>query len=85
MPYKEGAQTKDGKAQGEANSNPLVLADPVLDMPGAHEFCTRVPCMAGEEVYESLKRTQICLLELKRSLIGLTRLIFHIQEVQDVV
>jgi hypothetical protein len=36
--------------------NPLVFENPILDMPGAEEFCTRVPRMAGEEVFGSSKR-----------------------------
>ena len=36
--------------------SPLVLEDPMMNMPGAEEFCTHVPCMAGEEVFGSTKR-----------------------------
>jgi hypothetical protein len=36
--------------------NPLVLEDPMLDMFGVEDFCTRVPCMAGEMVFGSTKR-----------------------------
>ena len=28
----------------------------MMDMPGVEEFCTRVPCMAGEKVFGSMKR-----------------------------
>jgi hypothetical protein len=37
-------------------SNHLVFEDPMLDMPGAEDFCTRVPHMAREEVFGSTKR-----------------------------
>jgi hypothetical protein len=42
--------------RAKQTGTPLVLEDPMLDMPGADEFCTRVPCMAGEEVFGSSKR-----------------------------
>ena len=42
--------------RAKQTGNPLVLEDPMLEMPGADEFCTRVPRMAGEEVFGSMKR-----------------------------
>jgi hypothetical protein len=44
------------KRRAKQTGNPLVLEDPMLDMPEAEEFCTRVSCMAGEEVFGSTKR-----------------------------
>jgi len=42
--------------RAKQTGNPLVLEDPMLDMPRAKEFCTRVPRMVGEEVFRSTKR-----------------------------
>jgi hypothetical protein len=42
--------------RAKQTDNPLMLEDPMLDMPGAEEFCTRVLGMAGEEVFGSSKR-----------------------------
>ena len=44
------------KCRAKQTGNFLVLEDPMLDMPGADEFCTRKPCMVGEEVFGSTKR-----------------------------
>jgi hypothetical protein len=42
--------------RAKQTGNPLVFEDPMLDMPGAEEFYTREPRMAGEEVFGSSKR-----------------------------
>ena len=42
--------------RAQKTGDPKVLLDPMLDMPGADEFCTRDPHMAGEEVFGSMKR-----------------------------
>jgi hypothetical protein len=55
-PTKKELKLRMAKRKAKQTCNPLVLQDPILDMPGADEFCTRVPRMAGEEVFGSLKR-----------------------------
>jgi hypothetical protein len=56
MPYKEELKLRMAKRRVKQTGNPSVLEDPMLDMPGAEEFCTRVPHMSGEEVFGSTKR-----------------------------
>jgi hypothetical protein len=55
-PSKKELKLRMAERRAKQTGNPLVLQDPMLDMPGADEFCTRVPCMAGEEVFGSSKR-----------------------------
>ena len=52
MPYKKELKLRMAKQI----CNILVLEDPMMDMHEAKEFCTRVPCMAGKEVFRSTKR-----------------------------
>jgi hypothetical protein len=56
MPYKEELKLRMAKRRVKQTGNPSVLEDPMLDMPGAEEFCTRVPHMSGKEVFGSTKR-----------------------------
>ena len=42
--------------RAQKTKDPKVLQDPMLDKPGADEFCTRDPHMAGEEVFGSMKQ-----------------------------
>jgi hypothetical protein len=55
-PTKKELKLRLAERRAKQTGNPLVLEDPMMDMPGAEEFCTRVPCMAGEEVFGSTKR-----------------------------
>ena len=63
-PTKKQLKLRMVERRAKQTCNLLVLEDPMLDMPGAREFCTRVPCMAGEEVFGSTKRKS----DLHRSL-----------------
>jgi hypothetical protein len=84
-PTKKELKLRMAERRAKQTSNPLVLEDPMLDMPRAEVFCT-VFLTRLEKRYSGPRcGRQICLLELKRSLIGLTRLTSHIQEVQDVM
>jgi hypothetical protein len=47
-PTKKELKLRMAERRAKQTSNPLVLEDPMLDMPGAEVFCTRVPRMAGE-------------------------------------
>ncbi len=56
-PSKQELKLRMAERRAQKTGDPKVLKDPMLDMPGADEFCTRDPHMAGEEVFGSLKRT----------------------------
>jgi hypothetical protein len=55
-PTKKELKLRMAERRAKQTCNPLVLEDPMLDMPGADEFCTREPRMAREEVFGSSKR-----------------------------
>jgi hypothetical protein len=55
-PTKKELKLRLAERRAKQTGNPLVLEDPMMDMPGAEGFCTRVPCMAEEEVFRSTKR-----------------------------
>jgi hypothetical protein len=55
-PTKKELKLRMAERRAKQTGNPLVLEDPMLDMPGAEEFCTLVPRMVGEEVFGSTKR-----------------------------
>jgi hypothetical protein len=55
-PTKKELKLRMAERRVKQTGNPLVLEDPMLDMPGAEDFYTRVPRMAGEEVFGSSKR-----------------------------
>ena len=55
-PSKKELKLQMAERRAKITGNPMVLEDPMLEMPGADEFCTRQPRMAGEEVFGSIKR-----------------------------
>ena len=55
-PSKQELKLRMAERRAQKTGDPKVLKDPMLDMPGADEFCTRDPHMAGEEVFGSMKR-----------------------------
>jgi hypothetical protein len=55
---KKKLKLRMAERRAKQTGNPLVLEDPMLDMLGAEEFGTRVPRMAGEEVFGSTKRKE---------------------------
>jgi hypothetical protein len=55
-PTKKELKLRMAERRAKQTCNPLELEDPMLDMPGVDEFCTREPRMAGEEVFGSSKR-----------------------------
>ena len=55
-PTKKELKLRLAKRRAKQTGNHLVLEDPMMDMPGAEEFCTRVPRMVGEKVFGSMKR-----------------------------
>ena len=72
-PTKKELKLRLAERRAKQTGNPLVLEDPMMDMPGAEEFCTRVPCMAGERCSGPRSGNQIYLLEQKRSRTDLIR------------
>ena len=55
-PSKKELKLRMAERLAKKTGNPKVLKDPMLDMPGADEFCTREPVLAGAEVFGSQKR-----------------------------
>lgn len=55
-PSKKELRLRSAERRAKKTGDPKVLEDPMLDMPGADEFCTRVPHLPGEEVFGSRKR-----------------------------
>ena len=55
-PTKKEFKLRMTERRAKQTDNLLVLEDPMMYMPGAEEFCTRVPRMTGEEVFGSMKR-----------------------------
>jgi hypothetical protein len=55
-PTKKELKLRMAERRAKQTGNHLVLEDPMLDMPGADEFCTCEPRMAGEEVFGSSDR-----------------------------
>ena len=66
------------ECRARKTGDPKVLQDPMLDMPGADEFNTRDPHMAGEEVFGSMKRKLDLPLELMKSRTCMIRSTSHI-------
>jgi hypothetical protein len=55
-PSKEELKLRMAERRARKTGDPRILQDPMLNMPGADEFCTRDPHMPGEEVFGTLKR-----------------------------
>lgn len=55
-PSKKELKLRNAERRAKQTVNPILLEDAMLEMPGAHEFCIRLPHMAGEEVFGSVKR-----------------------------
>jgi hypothetical protein len=55
-PSKNELKLRNAERRAKQTGNPILLEDAMLEMPGAHEFCTRLPHMPGEEVFGSVKR-----------------------------
>lgn len=55
-PDKEELKLRIAQRKARHTGDPSVLKKPMLDMPGADEFCTREPHLEGEEVFGSTKR-----------------------------
>ena len=55
-PTKIELKLRMAECRAKQTGNPLVLENPMMDMLGAKEFCTRMPRMAGEHLFGSMKR-----------------------------
>ena len=55
-PSKKELRLRMAERNAKKWGNPTLLDKPMLDMPGADEFCTRQPIMPGAEVFGSQKR-----------------------------
>ena len=50
-PSKKELRLRMAERRAQKTGDPKVLQEPMLDMPGADEFCTQDPHMVGEEVF----------------------------------
>ena len=55
-PCKEELKLRNAQRRARVTSDPRVLREAILDMPGANEFCTRDPHLEGEEVFGLAKQ-----------------------------